>query len=78
MKIRTFIAKSICSMVNLDRYSNLFDQLFKLDLNNNNEVHGRLEILTRLADKHNMFKYIAFDSFKDEMNQILNMRLYFF
>jgi hypothetical protein len=75
MKIRTFIAKSICSIVNLDRLPNLFDQLFKVDLNNNNDLNGRLEILTRLAEKHNMFKYIAFDSFQDEMNHILNMKL---
>ncbi len=76
MKIRTFIAKSICSIINLDRYPNLFDQLFKIDLNNNNELHGRLEIFTRVSEKHNVFKYITFASFQNELSYFLNMKLF--
>lgn len=61
MKTRCFIAKSISSIVNMDRYTTLVQDVLDSgmkQLSDQNGIHGMLEILHCLVDKHDIFKQI--------------------
>jgi hypothetical protein len=74
MKNRIFISKSIATIVNLDRYSNLIndilDNYLLNDLNDNNKLHGILQILIKLADKNKIFNFVLFNKFSEALNLI--------
>lgn len=84
MKTRNFIAKSITSIVNLDRYPNLINQILIDHLNSetnigqmdNNKINGILELLNCLIDKHNIFKFIQFDLFMDKLEPLIEIKQY--
>ncbi|CAF0722657.1 unnamed protein product [Brachionus calyciflorus] len=78
MKTRIFIAKSIASIVNLNRYPNLIQEIFvehldEKSLNDNNKIHGLLEILSCLIDKYNIFKFINFEEFFNNLEKLLEI-----
>lgn len=89
MKTRNFVAKSITSIVNLDRYPGLIHEIFndhlKIDqiiissdsnqlILDNNKIHGILEVLNSLIDKHNIFKYIQFDLFLSYLEPLIELK----
>lgn len=71
MKIRVYIAKAITSIVNLDRYAWIFNEIFENFFKENlktkeidhNNIHGLLEVLKSLAKKYNIFQFISFEAF---------------
>jgi len=71
MKIRVYIAKAITSIVNLDRYPSLFNEIFdnffeekqiEKQIDNNN-INGLFEVLKSLSKKYNIFQFISFEKF---------------
>jgi hypothetical protein len=84
MKTRNYISKAIVSIVNLNRYQNLINDLFDRDLEicngdnntiiNNNYLHGVLDILCLLIDKNNIFEFILFEEFILKIKQFLKYK----
>lgn len=82
MKTRVFISKAISSIVNLDRYPNLLNEILdenlRIDLikiNNNdnydnNFIHGLLQVLNTLTDKHNILNYISLQAILEKTQDL--------
>ena len=82
MKTRVFIAKSISSIVCLDRYKSLindiFDQylqptLYLTPLIDNNYLHGILQVITSLMDKNKVFQFISLDKFMKNLESLIGL-----
>lgn len=75
MKTRNFIAKAIITIVNLDRYPTLIDDIFTLLLDrteiiDHNKINGLLQILNGLIDKYDLFKFIPISVFLNNLEQL--------
>lgn len=85
MKTRVFISKAITSIVCIDRYTNLLNQIFEQYLQpenyfisnqlvDNNYLHGILQVLGSLVDKHKIFQYISFEKFIDYLKPLIRLK----
>lgn len=83
MKTRNYIGKAISSIVNLNRYKNLINELFDRDFEinnndnaiiNNNYLHGVLDIMYLLVEKNNIFNFISFEEFILKTNNFTKYR----
>jgi len=82
MKIRIYIAKAISSIVNIDRYSSLFNEVFENFFNesqsskevDHNNIHGMFEVLKCLAKKYNIFQFISFETFFSNLGKLAQIK----
>lgn len=81
MKIRNFIGKAISTILNMNRYENLMNDLLNLNFEisknqqlyiNNNLLHGVLDTICILIEKNNIFQDIKFDKFIEKITNFLN------
>jgi hypothetical protein len=80
MKTRNFIAKAIASIVNLERYPNLFVSIFnnyegvesQVD---HNKIHGLFEVLNCIIEKNSdPFRFIKIDEFVQKLRSLVALK----
>ena len=81
MKIRVFIAKAINSIVNLDRYPLIFNEIFENFAENktssstdHNNIHGLFEVLKNLSEKYNIFQFSSFETFFSKLEKLMPIK----
>lgn len=78
MKTRTYVAKAIIAIVNLDRYrtlpNDILDMLVTIDneRQDNNKTNGLLILLNRLWDKNDLLKFVEPNVFFARMKKLIS------